>query len=536
MDETTSINKLANAAGKAHARARQYVLLPSTATVYPQWRTLACGPRFFLHHDPRLHVAERDGLLLLGSVYDLALDTMDLDAILADVGSYVADEARLHERLSDLAGRWTFAWHSQGALKIVADAAGLLPVFYHDSETLPLVSCNPELAAELAGAPVSEAGRARMAELSYRSETPMELSRSQRHGHDNWWPGELTPYRDIRHLLPNHCLELPGCGVARFWPSRPLPRRNLHSAARDASRLLAAIVAGVGKSRRNILMPISAGLDTRTLLAVSRNVMQRFSYFVYAPAVHQANDPFIEDQRIAGQLAQRHRLPLTELRYPTSLDGDFAERLASNMSFITASPTIAFEAQSIARTFGPDVTLLNGNVSEIARNFYGFMPRSLVDENYLTSAMDADLSPLTRAQIRKWLPGARLACDRGHIELSDLLYWEFRMGCWQAYVQVQLGGLLEIFTPYNCRRLLEILLGAPNGARSGVLAPLYREIIAQRWPELLQIPINPSKSRSYRVRAAAFVRRHDLLNFGTKSIWYRYKGWRQRAQASRVSA
>jgi hypothetical protein len=224
-------------------------------------------------------------------------------------------------------------------------------------------------------------------------------------------------------------------------------------------------------------------------------------------------------------------LSLAELRYTNRLDDEFAGRLVDNMSFITASHTIGFEAQAIVHAFGPDATLLNGNVSEIARNYYGYMPRSLVDEDYLTCATDAELSPLTHAELKRWLPGARAACARSGMELSDLLYWEFRMGCWQAYVQVQLGGMLGVFTPYNCRKVLETMLSAPSGARAGVLAPLYREIIAQSWPELLEVPINPSKSRSYRVRAGAVMRRHRLLNFAAKAAWYARKRSRRARRA-----
>jgi hypothetical protein len=321
--------------------------------------------------------------------------------------------------------------------------------------------------------------------------------------------------------------------INRFWPTRPLRRQSAKAAAAHARNMLSAILEGVSRNGRKVLMPVTAGLDSRALLALSRSAAQRYACFVYAPAKHKTRDLYVEDRVVAGNLARRQGLRLTELRYAKKLDDEFADRLAANMSFITASHTIGFEAQAITRAFGTDVTLLNGNVSEIARNYFGFMPRSLVDERYLTCAIDLELSPLTRAELARWLPEARKACARGRIELSDLFYWEFRMGCWQAYVQVQLGGMLDIFTPYNCRKLLETLLSAPKGARSGVVAPLYREMIAQSWPELLDVPINPSKSRSYRVRAGAFMRRHALLNFAAKASWYGYK---QRRQGRRTRA
>lgn len=508
---------------KAEARARQYVLMPSSVPFYPQWKSTAFGSNFCLHYDHRLHVSVCDGAVLLGSIYDLELDTMAVDAILSDVARYIPNEMELYERLSHLAGRWTFFRARQGNVKIVSDATGLLPVFYIDSQHAPLVSCNPELIAELANAPVSNAGRKRMTEPSYRSDAPTELPLSGARGHDNWWPGELTPYRGIRHLLPNHCLELPSRRVSRFWPSRSVNKISEHSAASEASRQLNLIVQGVSKSRGKVLMPLSAGLDTRALLATSKSVVNRLSHFVFSPAVHKSGNSFVEDRMIARKISQKHGFPVTELEYSNVLDDEFGSRLKSNVSFLTASHTIGFEMQAVTRAFGSDATLLNGNVSEIARNYYGFFPKSLVNESYLTCATDIDLSPLTCSEFRRWLPAARSASDLGQIELSDLLYWEFRMGCWYAYAQLQIGAFFEIFTPFNCRKLLEVLLSAPKKSRSGVVAPLYRNIILQCWPQLLQTPINPSKSGSYRVRAAAFIRGYDRLNFGAKSIWYGYK-------------
>jgi hypothetical protein len=537
MNERTEAAVTASAmdSRKAQARARQYVLMSGSKPVYPTWDRVTFGANLVLHHDPRLHVAVRSGAALVGSFYDLALGTMDAEAILADVVRAMSDEERLYDRLSFLAGRWTFFWRSSDEVKIVSGAAGLLPVFYLDSSDAPIVSCNPELIAELAGAPISADGERRMAEPSYRTDQPTEMAAAEERGADNWWPGELTPYRSVRHLLPNHCLELYSRRIERFWPMRPLRRQSAKAAAAQAGQMLSAILEGVSRDRRKVLMPVTAGLDSRALLALSRSAAQRYACFVYAPAKHKTRDLYVEDRVVAGNLARRQGLRLTELRYAKKLDDEFADRLAANMSFITASHTIGFEAQAITRAFGTDVTLLNGNVSEIARNYFGFMPRSLVDERYLTCAIDLELSPLTRAELARWLPEARKACARGRIELSDLFYWEFRMGCWQAYVQVQLGGMLDIFTPYNCRKLIETLLSAPKGARSGVVAPLYREMIAQSWPELLDVPINPSKSRSYRVRAGAFIRRHPLLNFAAKASWYGYKQ-RRRGKRARASA
>jgi len=51
----------------------------------------------------------------------------------------------------------------------------------------------------------------------------------------------------------------------------------------------------------------------------------------------------------------------------------------------------------------------------------------------------------------------------------------------------------EIFTPYNCRDVLQAFLSVEECVRIGPHYLLYKNIISRSWPELLDQPINPHK-------------------------------------------
>jgi hypothetical protein len=64
----------------------------------------------------------------------------------------------------------------------------------------------------------------------------------------------------------------------------------------------------------------------------------------------------------------------------------------------------------------------------------------------------------------------------------------------------------EIFTPYNCRDVLEAFLAVDEKERIPPRYTLYKNIIARAWPELLDEPFNPhepvSSGLKSRVRRA----------------------------------
>ena len=65
------------------------------------------------------------------------------------------------------------------------------------------------------------------------------------------------------------------------------------------------------------------------------------------------------------------------------------------------------------------------------------------------------------------------------------------MGSWQAMSQLEFDIVQEEYTPFNCRKLLGILLSAEMKYRQPPGYKLFRQIIFNLWPDLLKESINP---------------------------------------------
>jgi hypothetical protein len=82
----------------------------------------------------------------------------------------------------------------------------------------------------------------------------------------------------------------------------------------------------------------------------------------------------------------------------------------------------------------------------------------------------------------------------------DMFEWEQGHGNWLAMCQLEFDiAWKDLFTPFNCRRLLINFLSVNEKYRSYPKFELYRNLIMKLWPELLNVPINPHYKTRLRI-------------------------------------
>jgi len=102
------------------------------------------------------------------------------------------------------------------------------------------------------------------------------LSRSRRHLRGRHsvpvpvYPVGLTPRQGVERMLPNHALDLAAGRLARLWPRESLPFDGDPAAITQATAdVVSRAMGGVGRVHP-LQIPLTAGLDSRLLLACSR--------------------------------------------------------------------------------------------------------------------------------------------------------------------------------------------------------------------------------------------------------------------------
>ena len=134
--------------------------------------------------------------------------------------------------------------------------------------------------------------------------------------------------------------------------------------------------------------------------------------------------------------------------------------------------------------------------SEAARGYYykhGYPQR--VTGALLATLTGMSETPFAEQRFAAWLEEAAPACREHGYDVLDLFYWEQRLGSWCATGHLEWDLVREMFTPFNCRRLLDLLLRVDRTHRRPRRYALHVDMIQALWPETLCEPINPFSAK-----------------------------------------
>jgi hypothetical protein len=485
--DSGAVETLASARADAHAGAQplwpyvsQFALGPLHLEHLPQWQRVgAAGLRLTLHPDLAC-TQVRDGtreLTLIGHMLDPhAPAAGNAELLRTLLAGYDSREALL-AATAHLGGRWLLIATRDDDAFVFHDALGLRQAYYTDPARLGVlwVASQPGLLNDvLALEPDPQA-------LDYLETDNFRRVDEYR------WPGSASTFLGLRHLLPNHWLDLRTGEARRYWPAGPLPRLDPDSALARLGLLLSGQVQAAAR-RFDLALSLTAGFDSRVVLAAARPLAGR----VRIVSVRQGRQPDRHpDVLVPARLLRRLDLPHDVVRAAPSMSPAFAFEFKRNVHW--AHDHYGHDAEAILRRFGRRHAAITGSGAEVGRRpFRAKLPHA--DLVRLTPQALAWLEyhsqhPFLVGHFAEWLDGAG---GQRHVKLLDLFEWEQDYGNWLAMVQLEFDvAWREIFTPYNCREVLATLLGVPERLRRARDALLWRRFIERAWPELLAEPFNP---------------------------------------------
>lgn len=305
---------------------------------------------------------------------------------------------------------------------------------------------------------------------------------------EHFWIGDKTRYKEIRHLLPNHFIDVNTANIERFWINH---ERNysVGTAAKKAGELLRNSLLSASK-RFNLMMPVTAGWDSRVLLAASKDIKDDLYYFI-STKNHLTKDN--DDVKIPMILCERLGMNfhvLDNLREP---DSEFLKLLNKNVDMPRQLPkTLTF--YEFYRNHQDKVNI-NGRGAETARCYYPFEKNPTAEFLAKVTGYPGDNFAIT--EIKRWLEKVRPFLKDKKIDLIDFYYWEHRMGNWGGTDPAEQDVAIEEFCPFNNRKLMMILLSTKRKYRSEPNYKLHKEMIYYLWSELLAEPINPVSTFDY---------------------------------------
>ena len=443
---------------------RQYILCRDRSKIPSGWEIKQIE-FWYLGHDAALPVGEIKAEVTIGWLVGYPIDEQRLNNNLQlTVDSQNNDFLLQFEtRLAEYGGRYVAILLSSTASRLYLDPAGTLATVY--CPTQQIVASTTTLIPDAEGC----------------GDNQQLIDVIQPQQRDGWYPFGLTPRKGVARLLPSHFLDLNKWQSQRHWSADKItPTTDCKSSVAEIARILTRQIQAIAQEYP-IYLSLTAGRDSRMLLACSRPSLERIKFFT-----REIPDSSAElDCDLASKLANRFGLDYQILSYQTPSQAELDLWLRQTGNCVAGR---VWQSVKTLKQLESDRIYLPGIAAEVGRAFYWRKQdtaESAISAVEILERLRMPQTPLLQERAEQWL--AQLPA-KNRFEVLDLLYLEQRLGCWAGSLHYGLVNNGFCLSPFVNRRLLELMLSLPIGYRQQQL--LTRDLIQQQWSELLSLPFN----------------------------------------------
>lgn len=452
---------------------RQFIL--GNRIVRREWNQTSINSHYFLSTQKDLEVKQikEDGkeLTLIGYIINPHEPNNTNIDCLKSIFTNFTSVNELFEELYIYSGRFVLIGSINDEMIIVTDPCGLRQVYYTAVEGDFWFASQPNLLAE-------------HFDIPKRQDKPIKdfVQSTKYEDYQRSWIGDDCIYEDVYHLMPNTFFDFRLRGKKRYWVNH---EKNIRyqDAVDQAANILKGSMTAIVK-RGDIVQGLTAGWDSRMLLAASKDVKDDIQFYI-SLGDNKLNKN--TDLKIAKKLATSLNLKLHVMDKLESVREEVANYIEHNVSQgrnINKTRTIQYFYDKFRGKIN-----VNGNISEVVRNTYGYS-HPVINADYLVKLLRYEGIPFVKTNLVKWMESVPEYVLED-IEFPDLMYWEQKMGNWCAMQKAEQDLALEDFSPFNNRQLLMTLYNVDKEYRKPDSYILYKSIIEKMWEESLSEPINP---------------------------------------------
>ena len=459
----------------------QFLLGPVSTACPDGWTKTAIEGELQLCTHPELNITQatsRDrSLTLVGFMLDPGIpDATDTDITTGLLEKYSRLDA-LITATARLGGRWVLIATFGKERYLFHDTFGLRQAFYTDPELTDnlWVMSQPKIGAEVLGLTIDDAAQEFIDSYELRSSPEYK------------WPAASTPYREIKHLLPNHYLDLDTGLCRRYWPNHRLEKIDLNDAVEQTSVLFKGLIKAA-TIRFDLALAVTAGLDSRLALAASKDVRDKITYLTVrqwmAPDDHA-------DITVSARLLDKLGLKHTIIKAPATTTPEFSRVFKKHV--FMAHDHYGPDAEAILNYFDRKKVIVTGSGAEVGRSYHDTPHENngKITAGYLSVLEEMGSNKYAIQHFQQWMDDLG---DLYNVNLLDLFEWEIGSGNWLAMTQLEFDiAWKDLLTPYNCRAIMTLMLAVDEKHRKGPEYVLFFEIIRNLWPEVLCEPVNPHK-------------------------------------------
>ncbi len=292
--------------------------------------------------------------------------------------------------------------------------------------------------------------------------------------------GNSTHLKNVFHLLSNHYLDLKKKQVIRFFPTTSLNYQSTDVVAKEAAHILKAYLNAMDH-RYPLAQAVTGGYDSRVLFLASLDTDAK--YFV---AQHEYMTAEHYDIWVPKNLTQLKNKAFTVFEDKKEEMVKFTDDYYKSVDFSRNLKLIKHYENHL---------FVNGNLSEIARNTNGYSKQGFTGEDF-SFLYGSEAHPYPAKLYNKYIDENKSLFNNLGLDMIDMIHWEEQMSNWAAKSKSETKAEgRKVYSPFNSRRLLYLLLGTKRTHRDSHHNTLYDRIIyhlADGDSTVTKLPINPS--------------------------------------------
>lgn len=402
--------------------------------------------------------------LLVGYAFDPRAD-MFLPSGRHLLPAEITDADGLERLLDSFSGAFFCLTSDAYGGRIYMDPGGHLPLFW-------LEDCG-----SAASSPVELASAGKRAAMFDRELHDVCIAHE---GAGSWIGGDLTAFTGMRKLLPGHYLDLRGRRPVRYWPRPGTSWMSFETAVEQASAAMLSFMTAAA-NRFDLRVCLTAGNDTRLMLAACRDVTDRVEFFTLGAEGAEMDLWAARNMCITLGLAHRtippvHSEPEDEALWDERVGYSIIESNRRQFRSLAALGHNAVVASGMYGEVGR-CRLYRQNVDSI--NGMNMTPR------FVNDRLTIPMPPAVEASTKAWL--ASLEGQPSSV-IMDMAFTELKFGSWAMGQHGAQNQMAFHISPMGQRAVLEAFTFVrPEEKRT---ERLFHAIIAACWPRVLEFPIN----------------------------------------------
>lgn len=484
----------------------QFIISQKNTEISPCNLNSVSFSEFIIYHHSSLNISieqnETCQIALIGFIIDPFNPELNNNDILKKLSTTVSSKEDLQHQISYMSGRFLLLYIDKNSSIIIGDAFGLRRLFYGRIQERLVLTSSPKLFLDAFNLDLKISDEKKYFINSCLYKNP--------NGESAWF-GDSSIDDRLSKLIPNHFLNLKTLKSSRI----AIPKETFKNNAdliKYASEILKGTYSSIVK-HFNPIQPLTAGWDSRVLLAASKHVKENIKYYVFK----RRNDNEYEmDVNIPTDLSKTLNINFNVFK-PEALNNNFLNEYKKEHIIPRILPKTSDIQYHYSKNYNSKVINVTGIGAETARSFYGYTKCKISLNMLQIFSGYYKKIPFIDNQIKRWYQNAKDFAKSNNIDLLDLFYWEQRVGNWGSQFPAEQDIAVEEIAPFNNRILILSLLQAESSTRRSPDYKLFKDLIEYMWKESMSQPINPNTNKLKQFIKSNTMLRYNTLRF--KSIF-----------------